>query len=161
MSRSSTRLAAIGAVCLALGLVLWHVVGTASAAPAFPALNTSGTNGPLTPTGVTDPGQDPLDAANETPDAADGTPDAQDQELIGTVASVDPGHGTVTLDLGGGQTTVIVTGQTEFSDGLGSLADLRSGMLLKVDGAIQADGSVLATEIKITVSGTETPDSNG
>jgi hypothetical protein len=138
MSRSFIRtLIVVGAIVLAafaaMGVINAHAY---SASPQGPwALLPGGT--PTVSGSVAAPNGG-ADDANE----ADG------QELVGSVASLDPTHGTFALSTSDGRTlTVAMTTQTAFDNTLASPASLQTGMNVDVEGAPQADGSILASEV--------------
>ena len=71
-------------------------------------------------------------------------------ELLGTVASLDASNGTFALQTADGRTTTVaLTAQTEFDDGLTSPASLQSGMSVDVEGVQQPDGSIQASKVSL------------
>jgi hypothetical protein len=76
--------------------------------------------------------------------------EAQDEnELKGTIGSINAANSTFVLQLAGGATkTVQVSAQTEFDGGFHSFADLKAGMSVEVRGNLQADGTLAATRVQ-------------
>ena len=73
----------------------------------------------------------------------------QEQELSGIVASSDATHATFTLRTATGAVTVLVTSQTEFSDGLNTLAGVHAGMNVSVKGYSQT-GHLVASDVQVS-----------
>lgn len=77
------------------------------------------------------------------------------EDMVGLVTAVTPASGStpasfdVTPQSGGQAQTFQVDAKTEFGDGLTQFSDLKTGMLVKVDGVTQADGSLLADEVEM------------
>jgi hypothetical protein len=163
MSKSFTRfLVIVGAT---LGVLVFLAHG-AFAAPSLPYIS----NAQPTTTGVTEsgptsgpasgptsgPAAGPSSASQTDPDGDNDANDpndndandAQDQNFTGTVASIDAANASFDMTTASGTIKVHTNAQTEFKDGLASLADLRAGMTVTADGAIQSDGHVLANEVK-------------
>lgn len=79
--------------------------------------------------------------------SADNGTDAPEVTVAGTVAQVDPSRATMTLATAQGNTLVDVGTQTEFDDGLATLADVHTGMALSVSGQMQPNGDIAADSI--------------
>jgi hypothetical protein len=74
--------------------------------------------------------------------------DQNENELRGTVASVNTGSSSFVLKQPSGATkTVVVSAQTVFDGGLQRLSDLKAGQLLEVKGNLQSDGTLAATRV--------------
>lgn len=87
---------------------------------------------------------------------------ANDQGVSGVIASVDSANERFTLtQQDGTSVTVLVSAQTDFSDGLHGVTDLRAGMHLEVEGARQSDGSIAATHIHDEDNGDNSGDTGG
>jgi uncharacterized protein DUF5666 len=77
------------------------------------------------------------------------------EDIVGMVTAVTAASGTTpaSFDLmppsGGQVQTFQVSTNTEFGDGLTQFADLKTGMLVKVDGVTQADGLLLADAVEM------------
>ena len=156
MSRSPIRtLIVVAAIVLAafvaLGVINAHAY---SATPQGSWALLPGST-PTVPGSISAPsvGTDEANEANEVPG----------QELVGSVASLDPAHGSFTLRTPDGRTlTVALTTQTVFDDTLTSAASLQTGMNVDVQGATQADGSIQASEVGLQDQNepAEQPDQN-
>lgn len=87
---------------------------------------------------------------------------AQAQDVSGVIASLDSANARFTLtQQDGTAVAVLVSSQTDFSDGLHGIADLRAGMHLEVQGMRQSDGSIAATHIHAEDNGDNTGDTGG
>jgi len=76
-------------------------------------------------------------------------PEAEITDLRGGLVSVNvAGSSFVIQRPGGHQVTIIVNGQTRFN-GSWNLGNLAPPAFVEVDGTVQADGSVLATEVEV------------
>ncbi|HEX8036961.1 MAG TPA: DUF5666 domain-containing protein [Ktedonobacterales bacterium] len=74
--------------------------------------------------------------------------EAGEQEMVGSVASINADGSAFTLKTATGAVVIDVTNQTEFEDGLMGVSSLHQGMNVRVDGAPQAGGHVLADKVK-------------
>jgi hypothetical protein len=84
-------------------------------------------------------------------------------DIEGTVGNVDTGSSSFTLNTEEhGSITVKVDGNTQYSGGLTGLGSLQQGAHVRVRGARQSDGSVLASSVSAGdgehPEGTETPE---
>lgn len=83
-------------------------------------------------------------------------------DIAGVIASVDTAGSSFVLTVaGGGQGTVVVNAGTEFDGGFNGFSDLQKGMRVEVRGALQADGSVLASRVHREDSGGDGGDQSG
>lgn len=79
----------------------------------------------------------------------------QVEDMVGVVSAITPANGNVpasfalTPQSGGPDQTFAVDANTKFADGLTQFADLKTGMLVKVDAVTQTDGSLLATDVEM------------
>lgn len=90
-----------------------------------------------------DQGSSRNDDANEAQDN-----DQHENELSGTVASINPSSSSFVLKQSSGATkTVVVSAKTVFDGGLQGLSDLKVGQLLEVKGNLQSDGTLAATRV--------------
>lgn len=151
---------AIVAVCVALGLGIGLAVSATSA--RTPLAFASGTPGPATTpsTGAAHAGDDATQTnpVTQSQTAAPDAADSQEVEISGTVASVDTARGLFVLTTPQGELPVRTSTQTEFDDGLSSLAGVHTGMGLAVEYVPQADGSLAASKIDGMQKGADTPD---
>lgn len=87
--------------------------------------------------------------ANQNDDNNQGQDDDQNEnELRGTVGSIDTGNASFVLKPSGGTTkTVVVSAKTVFDGGLSKLADLKVGQFLEVKGNAQSNGTLAATRV--------------
>jgi Domain of unknown function (DUF5666) len=74
--------------------------------------------------------------------------EAGEQEMVGSVASINADGSAFTLKTATSTVVIDVTNQTEFEDGLMGVSSLHQGMNVRVDGAPQAGGHVLADKVK-------------
>lgn len=94
-----------------------------------------------------------VEGQSETADDNQGNGDAQNhaksqQELTGTVTSIDATGTSFLLTLANGATqTIVVSSTTAFEGVFHSFADLSTGMSVKVKGTLQADGTLAASTI--------------
>lgn len=121
-----------------------------SAAPGM-APGASG-NGPA---GVEAPG-------SEAPDASEpNANEAGEQEIVGSVASINADKSTFTLNTSRGSIEFAITNLTEFDDGLTGLSSLSKGMSVQVDSVSQSAGHLVATKVKgPSDNGSDSSDSN-
>lgn len=161
MSRLITRTIAIFAVCFALALAalgVAHASGTGYGSLPIPNAQPTATT-PSDPQGNAPSITNVIPGSNPSASALPGDPaepqepadpqdqaEPQDQEVSGIVASSDSANSAFTLRTFAGTITVLVTKQTEFSDGLNTLADVHAGLNLSVEGYLQA-GHLVATGI--------------
>lgn len=93
--------------------------------------------------------------ASVVPEAEQEDENGKVEDMVGMVTAITPASGSTpaSFDLtppsGGQAQTFQVSAKTEFGDGLTQFADLKTGMLVKVDGVTQADGSLLADEVEM------------
>jgi hypothetical protein len=92
---------------------------------------------------------------------ASGDDNGEDEEhgrwdnAVGKVTAVTPASGsanasfTLTLGMSGQSQTFQVNSKTQYSDGLGSFADIKTNMMVKVNAVTQADGTLLATQVEM------------
>lgn len=74
--------------------------------------------------------------------------DQNENELKGTIASVNTGNNSFVLKLSNGTTrTVTVSSKTVFDGGFQSFADLKAGASVEVHGNLQSDGTLAATRV--------------
>lgn len=93
-------------------------------------------------TGVVDP-QITVNAVNPTDD------DAQITDMRGSIVSTNTANNTFVLQKWNGkQETVTVNAQTQYNDG-NSLGTLAQGMVVEVEGQIQSDGTLLASQLDV------------
>ena len=72
------------------------------------------------------------------------------EDMVGTIGTTTATSFTLTPESGSStQTTLNVDQNTKFEDGISSLADLKSGMLVEVDAITRTDGSLLATKVAL------------
>jgi hypothetical protein len=89
------------------------------------------------------------------PEAEQEDDDGKIDGMLGMVSTVTPASGStpasfaVTSQSGSPAQTFSVSSTTEFGDGLTQFADLKVGMLVKVDATTQTDGSLLAKEVEL------------
>jgi Domain of unknown function (DUF5666) len=102
----------------------------------------------------TQPADEPGEAQDPSQDAA------QENDLTGSVASVDTANSLLKLTTAQGTVTVQVTGQTLYEDGVASLASLQNGASVSVEGTPQANGQIVAAEIHGTTDGADASDNN-
>lgn len=77
-------------------------------------------------------------------------PPAANGQVIGatgTITSVDVNGGTFTMTVNGSAVKVVVNGSTQYSGDAKSLSQLKPGLPAEVHGIVQANGSLLATEV--------------
>lgn len=183
MFRIITRVIVIIVVCIALGLIALQVtrasgigynLGSASSSqpPAVTQFSPqSDGSGPADANGTPSasasttslPGDtaEPGEQAEPQGQAESGEQaEPQDQELSGIVASTDNTHSEFTVKTASGAVTVLVTQQTEFSDGLTTLASVHAGMNVSVDVYRQADGHMVATDVKVSNGASDPVESN-
>lgn len=167
MSRSIARIVVMVAACLIV-VALGGAAFAAARGNAFAARRDGGP-GPILSQTVPNPASAATAATNtsasqdndgdndnsaassgaEGSDAGDQNLDhEQEQELAGTVASIDTANSAFTVTTASGTVTCVVTGETEFGDGVSALSSLQQGMSVKVDGVRQASGSLLAVDVK-------------
>ena len=78
--------------------------------------------------------------------------DAQITDLRGSVVSTNPTANTFVLQKWDGkQITVDVNSQTTFGDGY-TLATLTAGMVAEIEGMVQSDGSILASDVDVVAT---------
>jgi len=79
------------------------------------------------------------------------------EDAVGTVSAAPANNAfTLTLQMTGQSATFNVTTSTQFSDGLTSFADIKQGMLVRVDATTAADGSFNAKKVELVeASGSE------
>jgi Domain of unknown function (DUF5666) len=71
------------------------------------------------------------------------------QQVEGTVSSIDAGHSNFVVKPGqGAAVTVVVNAQTVFEEGLNGFGSLKVGLHIEAKGALQSDGSLLATKVE-------------
>lgn len=78
---------------------------------------------------------------------AGGNGNSQQHAITGTVASVGTSSFTVTVP-GHAPVTVTVSGSTQFEGSVRGMSDLKSGMHVSVEGALQSNGDLAATRIE-------------
>lgn len=165
MFRATTRILVVTAACAALVALIFAMRAGATSATTTPQATvneqnaTTGTN--VTNVQDTDGDNDgsvESATAEDTQDSAQ--PQEQDQELSGTVASVDSANSMFILTTASGAVTVQVSSATQYDDGLSALGSLQSGMNVTVDAAAQASGQALATEVKGPSDATDAADSS-
>lgn len=94
------------------------------------------------PAGVEAPG-------SEAPDASEpNANEAGEQEIVGSVASINADKSTFTLNTSRGSIEFAITNLTEFDDGLTGLSSLSKGMSVQVDSVSQSAGHLVATKVK-------------
>ena len=73
------------------------------------------------------------------------------REVSGTVASVDSGSGSFTVDANGTSVVIDTDGQTNYKKrgGPASFGDVTAGASVEVKGILQANGHVLARQVRI------------
>ncbi|HLJ80063.1 MAG TPA: DUF5666 domain-containing protein [Ktedonobacterales bacterium] len=77
-----------------------------------------------------------------------GDQNANENELTGTIGSINTANSTFVLQVSGGTTkTVQVSKSTEFDGGVNSFSDLKTGMTVEVKGNLQSDGTLAATRV--------------
>ncbi|HET9111062.1 MAG TPA: DUF5666 domain-containing protein [Ktedonobacterales bacterium] len=116
-----------------------HSTATATYTAAASAPGGASTGAPAAPTNPPQP----------APTARATTPPATGQyvDLHTVVASVNTSAGAFSVTVNGSSMTVIVTGSTIFDGDVRSLSGLRAGQKAEVKGTIQADGSLLASDV--------------
>lgn len=79
------------------------------------------------------------------------------EDAVGTVSAAPANNAfTLTLQMSGQSATFNVTTSTQFSDGLTAFADIKQGMLLRVDATTGSNGSFNATKVELVeASGSE------
>ncbi len=71
------------------------------------------------------------------------------QQVEGTISSIDAGHSSFVVKPGQGATvTVVVNAQTVFEEGLNGFGSLKVGLHVEAKGALQSDGSLLASKVE-------------
>lgn len=89
------------------------------------------------------------------PQAEQEDDDGKIDGLVGMVSTVTPANGNtpasfaITSQSGSPAQAFSVSSTTEFGDGLAQFADLKVGMMIKVDATTQTDGSLLAKEVEL------------
>lgn len=82
-------------------------------------------------------------------------------EFTGTVVSVEPAAGTLTVSANGDIRTVVVTAGTEVSDSGDPIVldDIAAGQTVEVEGALQPDNSIVASKVHVE-DDDETPEAS-
>lgn len=94
-----------------------------------------------------------IEGQNENANDKDGQ-DGQENDLKGTVGSIDSAHSSFVLQMAGGASkTIQVSSNTSFDGGFNSFADIKVGMTVEVKGNLQSDGSVAASDVQRDDSG--------
>ncbi len=172
MSRSISRLLVVLATCLAVAFLIGGVVMARGQSPAGRAVSQS------TPSGMSGMSGAPVSnvqapyqvannsgpgtstpPANAIASAADPDGDSSGPEASGTVASIDPSGSAFVLTTAQGSVPCVVSAQTIYADGLRSIADVHAGMALYVEGPVQPDGSIAATQVEGTNEVNDAPES--
>src|SRR5262249_55566557 len=95
-----------------------------------------------------DDASDDHGGAQKNDDQADSDNEANENELNGTVSSINAANSTFVLQVaGGGTKTVTVSPQTVFDGGPQRFSDLRAGMSVEVKGNLQSNGTLAALRI--------------
>ena len=75
--------------------------------------------------------------------------DAQITDLRGSIVSTSTANNNFVIQKWDGkQATVVVNAQTSYNDGY-TLATLTQGMVAEIEGTVQSDGSILATDVEV------------
>jgi hypothetical protein len=139
-------LAVVGAVLVAAVTATVVVAATGARAHQPLAAQTPSPAGQCAPkdqgTGHT---STPTDDGDETAEQ-----DANQHAVSGTIASVDTAGSTFVLtQCDGTSATVAVSKTTEFGESTHGLADLKAGMFVEVEGTIQSNGTLSASNVRV------------